>query len=114
VPVNISLTTARLTLLPIGVGLLELLLLDKLVDFRLVLCISRANQSPYSLKPGACNPPMGQGSVLHRATFRSHDMIVQILDGATMDSERAWTACAVTLSTLVFFGAIIVGIVGPM
>jgi hypothetical protein len=31
-----------------------------------------------------------------------------------MDNERAWTACVLTLSALVFFGAIIVGLVGPM
>jgi hypothetical protein len=34
--------------------------------------------------------------------------------GATMDSERAWTACVLTLSVLMFFGAMIVGLVGPM
>jgi hypothetical protein len=31
-----------------------------------------------------------------------------------MDSERAWMACALTLSVLMFFGAMIVGLVGPM
>jgi hypothetical protein len=31
-----------------------------------------------------------------------------------MDNERAWTACVLTLGVLVFFGAIIVGLVGTM
>jgi hypothetical protein len=34
--------------------------------------------------------------------------------GATMDSERAWTACVLALSVLAFFLAFIVGLVGTL
>jgi hypothetical protein len=57
----------------------------------------------------------GESRVPYRATFEGQGMIVpKFWTGATMDNERAWTACVLTLSVLMFFGAIIVGLVGTM